>query len=49
MLSTVVSTVCLRGAHFSGFDITYIVVLKVKNEIRRQRYAEVMLEINWIL
>ena len=26
-----------------------IVVLKVKNEIRRQRYAEVMLEINWML
>ena len=43
MLSTVVLSV-LRGAHFSG-----IVVLKVKNEIRRQRYAEVMLEINWML
>ena len=26
-----------------------IVVLKVKNEIRGQRYAEVMLEINWLL
>ena len=26
-----------------------IVVLKVKNEIRRQRYAELMLEINWML
>ena len=26
-----------------------IVVLKVKREIRRQRYAEVMREINWML
>ena len=26
-----------------------IVVLKVKNEIRGQRYAEVLLEINWML
>ena len=47
MLSTVVSSLCFAVPTLILPIV--IVVLKVKNEIRQQRYAEVMLAINWML